>query len=66
MENEPTLEQIDDYNDNESPEKRRTIKLVILFLIVVSVVYGLFKFSYNSVDEYVGTPDKPGINTTKN
>lgn len=66
LENEPTLEQIDDYNDNESPEKRRTVKLVVLFLIVVSVIYGYFKFNYSINDDYVGTKDHPGINTTKN
>ena len=33
MENEPSLDQIDDYNNNESPEKRKTIKLVILFIL---------------------------------
>jgi len=66
MNNEPKLEDIEDYNDNESPQKRKTVQLVILFLIVVSVVYGFFKFNYNSVSEYIGTTDKPGINTTKN
>jgi len=66
MENEPSLEQIEDYNDNESPEKRNTVKLVVLFLVVVSVIYGYFKFSSSNTDKYVGTTDKPGINTIKN
>jgi len=66
MENEPTLEQIEDYNDNESPQKRKTVKLVVLFCIVVAVVYGYIKFNYSAVDEYVGTKEHPGINTTKN
>jgi hypothetical protein len=66
MQSEPTLEQIEDYNGNESSQKRKTINLVILFCIVVSIAYAVIKFNYNSVDDYVGTPDKPGINTAKN
>ncbi|MEA2018352.1 MAG: hypothetical protein U9N59_07880 [Campylobacterota bacterium] len=66
MENEPTLEQIEDYNDNESPQKRKTVKLVVLFCIVVAVTYGYFKFTYSSTDEYVGTKENPGINIIKN
>lgn len=65
MENEPSLDQIDDYNNNESPEKRKTIKLVILFILAVGVVYALVKYNYNTVDEYIGTPEKPGMNVTK-
>lgn len=65
MKNEPTLEQIDDYNDNESPEKRRTVRLVVLFIIVIGIIYAAVKYNYSNVDEYVGTEVKPGINTTK-
>jgi len=61
METEPTLEQIDDYNNNESPEKRKIIHFVILFLIVVSITYGFFKFNYYYGNDYIGTSDKPGI-----
>ncbi|MEA3383921.1 MAG: hypothetical protein U9Q20_04490 [Campylobacterota bacterium] len=66
LDNEPTMNQIDDYNNNEPKEKRKTINFVIIGLLVISVVYGIIKFSFNDVDEYVGTPEKPGINTTKN
>ena len=62
MENEPSMEQIEDYNDNESPQKRRTVKLVVLFCIVVAATYGYFKFNYSSNDQYVGTQENPGIN----
>ena len=64
MQTEPTLNQIDDYNGNESTSKRKTINLVILFCIVVSIAYGIIKFNYNSVDDYIGTQNQPGINTT--
>ena len=66
MQTEPTLNQIDDYNGNESSSKRKTINLVILFCIIVSIAYGIIKFNYNSVDDYIGTQNQPGINTTKN
>ncbi|MEA2050491.1 MAG: hypothetical protein U9O56_07160 [Campylobacterota bacterium] len=65
LDNEPTLNKIDDYNNNESKEKRTIINLVILGLIVVSIAYGILKFSFNDVEEYIGTPDQPGINTSK-
>ena len=35
---EPTNEQIDDYNNNESPEKRKTVRIIIATLILVGVV----------------------------
>ena len=35
---EPTNEQIDDYNDHESPEKRMTVRIIIATLIFVGVI----------------------------
>ncbi|MDN5072858.1 hypothetical protein PJV94_05655 [Aliarcobacter butzleri] len=35
---EPTLEKIDDYNGNESKQKRNVIRLVIVLLLVFGVV----------------------------
>jgi len=65
MDNEPSLEQIEDYNDKESKEKRNTVKLVVLFCILVGIVFAVIKYNYQDVEEYVGTPDKPGINTSR-
>lgn len=65
LNNEPTLEQIEDYNDNESNEKRTIIKLVVLFLIAVGIIYGTIKYSFDGVNDYVGTPQNPGINTAQ-
>ena len=65
MQNEPSLEQIDDYNGHESKEKKNTVRLVVLFCIVVGIAYGFVKFNYNSVDDYTGNKKDPGINTTK-
>ncbi len=61
MNGEPTMDQIDDYNGNESAQKKQTIRLVMLGLVVVAALYGIAKFSFNSVDDYIGTPSNPGL-----
>ena len=61
MKNEPTLGKIDDYNNNESPEKRKTVRLVVLFCIIVGIVYSIAKYSNNSESDYIGTVEQPGI-----
>lgn len=65
MNEEPSLEQIDDYNNNESKEKRRTIWAVVILCLVVGAFFTYLKISYSEVDDYVGTEQNPGINTTK-
>jgi len=64
MKNEPSLDQIDDYNDNESPQKRNTVRLVVLFCIAIGIIYGIAKYNYNIPSDYIGTESSPGINTT--
>ena len=66
MNNEPSLDQIEDYNDNESPQKRRTVKIVVAVCLLVGLILAVIKYNYNTDEGYVGTPEKPGINTTKN
>jgi hypothetical protein len=61
MKNEPTLEEIDDYNGKESPEKRRTVILVVLFCLAVGIVYAIFQYNYSNESDYIGTKDNPGI-----
>ncbi len=65
MNGEPSLDQIDDYNNNESPEKRRTVWMVIIGLIVLGVIYSAIKLNFDTVDDYAGNPQAPGINTAK-
>ena len=62
MNGEPTLDQIDDYNNNESKEKRTTVRLIVVSLLIIGAIYGVVKYNYNSVDDYVGTKEQPGIN----
>jgi len=66
MKNEPTLDQIEDYNGKESSKKRNTVRLVILFCIMVGIVYSIVKYNYSSQSEYIGTKENPGINIIKN
>jgi hypothetical protein len=45
---EPTLNQIEDYNGNESKEKRNTIYLVIVLLIALGIGYTMIKSSLDA------------------
>lgn len=63
--NEPSLEQIDDYNNNESPEKRSTVIKVVVFCLVVGAIFAVLKVTSTSNDPYVGTEQNPGISTLK-
>lgn len=63
MQGEPTLGKIDDYNGKESTSKRKTINLIILGLILLGAIYVGVKSQFNSVNDYIGTEQAPGINT---
>ena len=65
MQGEPSLEQIDDYDNNESPQKRRTVRFIVMGLIVVGITYAFIKFNYSIPSDYIGTPENPGIDTSK-
>ena len=65
LEGEPSLGQIDDYDGKETPEKRRLVRNIIIGLLVISAIYGFVKFSFSTPSDYVGTPENPGINTTR-
>ena len=62
LENEPTLESIDDYNNQESPQKRNTIRLIVIGLLAVSALSYALLSSYDTMpNDYIGTPEYPGI-----
>jgi hypothetical protein len=63
LEGEPSLDQIDDYNGTETPEKKRLVRNIIIGLLVISAIYGFIKFSFSTPNDYIGTPENPGINT---
>ncbi len=58
---EPTLNTIDDYNNQESPEKRKTVRLIILGLVIFSILLSYIKISNDTVSDYIGTKEAPGI-----
>lgn len=62
---EPSLEDIDDFKGTETAEKRNTVRLVVLFILIVGAVFTYFKYENTDVKDYVGTIQNPGIDTTK-
>jgi hypothetical protein len=64
FDNEPSLNKIDDYNGKESKEKRNTIRLIVLFCLAVGGVFAYLKTT-SLPNNYVGSPDQPGISTSK-
>ena len=36
---EPSLENIDDYNGNESKRKRNSVRLIVILLLVLGVIF---------------------------
>jgi len=65
FDDEPSMNKIDDYNGNESAEKKSIINNVLLGLLLVGAIYAGIRYANSTVSDYNGTPDKPGINTTK-
>ncbi len=63
--NESNLYKIDDYNRNESKQKRNPVRLIVVFCLVVGAVIAYFKVT-SFPDDYVGTPEQPGISAVKN
>lgn len=43
--NEPSLEKLDDYNGNESPQKRKMIWIVVLIALAVGAIFASFEMS---------------------
>ncbi|PUE65589.1 hypothetical protein [Arcobacter caeni] len=62
---EPSLNKIDDYNGNESKQKRNIVRLVVILCLVVGGIFAYLKTT-SAPSDYVGTKEQSGINTTKN
>jgi len=55
---EPTLKTIDDYNGGETQEKRQTIRLVIISILVIGLTYSVAIRSFATADDQItGVPD---------
>jgi len=48
---EPTLKTIEDYNGNESTDKRKTIWIVILSGLLIGAIYGIISANSSVSDE---------------
>ena len=64
MDDELSLDKIDDYNGTESKEKRNIVRIVVIFCLVVGAILAYTKYT-SEVDDYIGTKESPGISTTK-
>ncbi len=64
--NEPTMETIDDYNNQESTQKRKTIRFIILGLVLFSGILYYIKITHETVSDYIGLPNNPSINVIPN
>lgn len=65
MDDELSLDKIDDYNNKESSEKRNTVRLVVIAILIVGGIFAYFKAT-STYSDYEGTKEAPGITTTKN
>jgi hypothetical protein len=57
---EPTLEQLEDYNGQESNEKRLTVYIVILSGLLIGAIYGIIA-SNTSVSDVLVSSEQTGI-----
>ncbi|MCH9814422.1 MAG: hypothetical protein K0U47_10840 [Epsilonproteobacteria bacterium] len=49
--NEPSLEEIEDFNGRGSEEKRRTVNLVIIGCLIAGALYTVVKMQNSSVSD---------------
>lgn len=64
MDDELSLNKIDDYNGKESKEKKKTVYMVVVFCLILGAILSYSKYT-SEVDDYIGTKEAPGITTTK-
>ena len=61
MNNEPTLEGIEDFDNHESSETRSIIITVIVGLLIVGVVYTGVKIYFSKVSDRLDTVDSTAV-----
>ena len=57
---EPSLEKIDDYNGNESKQKRNTVRFVIVFCLIVGGIFTYMK-SNTASNTQINIQEQTGI-----
>ncbi len=61
MHDEPSLEGIEDFNNDESPETRSIIKKVIIGLLVIGAMYAATKVYFSDVSDKLDTSSNPAV-----
>lgn len=64
FDNEPSLNKIDDYNGKESKQKRNTVRLIVLFCLLIGGIFAYLKTT-SLPNDYIGTPEQADISTSK-
>ena len=57
---EPSLEKIDDYNGNESKQKRNTVRFVIVFCLIIGGIFTYMKNNSTSNNQ-INVQEQTGI-----
>jgi len=60
MMHEPSLDTIEDYNGQESNEKRLTVWIVVLSGLLIGAIYGIIASNTN-VSDVIAKNDQTGI-----
>ena len=58
---EPSLEKIEDFNGRGSEEKRRTVNFVIMACLFVGAIYAVVKVNYSTVSDQLVVQDGVAI-----
>jgi len=58
---EPTLEGIEDFNDQESSQKRSIVKKVVIALLIMGIFYTAAKFYFSTVSDEIVDVDSTSI-----
>ena len=45
---EPSLEKIDDYNGNESKQKRNSVRLIVILLLALGAFFCIYETTFKS------------------
>jgi hypothetical protein len=61
MNNEPTLEGIEDFDNNESSQKRSMVKKVVVALLIVGAFYTAAKIYFSNVSDAIDTKNVPAV-----
>lgn len=59
------MDDIEDYHNNESAGKRKSVRLIIVGILLFAGLLSYFTLSNNTVSDYIGTTENPGIDLAR-